>query len=144
MIYFVQSSNGGPIKIGYTSKNALQRVQALQVAHPEKLTLLGCIVGEVPDERALHKKFAEYRLHGEWFAANDAILSHLAAAEPTDPVAPEPPLPPPVVELPPSVIAHRVRRPRPVVQDVATQLLRQLTRKSVAALPRPIRPRYLW
>jgi len=66
--YLIQAGDGGPIKIGSTRKNPLERLAALQTAHHEQLHILG-IIGGTDAERNLHKRFADWRLHGEWFSA---------------------------------------------------------------------------
>ena len=53
--YFIQPEKGGHIKIGYTSRNPLQRLSALQTGCPDKLKIVGLIKGDV--EKDLHKKF---------------------------------------------------------------------------------------
>lgn len=67
MIYFVQAEIGGPVKVGYTGGEPAERIRDLQCGSPFKLRLLGTIEGNQAAERALHKRFAEHRLHGEWF-----------------------------------------------------------------------------
>lgn len=68
MIYFIQIPAGGPVKIGYTGGNdALTRLATLQVGSPVPLAILGVIEGSLVDEQAWHTRFAEDRLHGEWF-----------------------------------------------------------------------------
>lgn len=66
LIYFVQAVNGGAIKIGY-SANVLDRLKSLQCASPLKLQIIGLMKGSPLEERTLHNKFVEARLHGEWF-----------------------------------------------------------------------------
>lgn len=66
MIYFIQSENGGPIKIGY-SKNFDDRLKTLQEGNPYKLIVLGLMEGTIPAEQRLHRKFEEHRFRNEWF-----------------------------------------------------------------------------
>lgn len=73
MVYFIQAYENGAIKIGYTT-NLDRRLAALQTATGRPLTLLGTRTGSTQDERALHRKFAEARLDGEWFRASEALL----------------------------------------------------------------------
>lgn len=65
-IYFVQGITGGPVKIGYAA-NVRARLADLQCGSPVRLRLLKVIDGGVPEEQALHRRFAADRLHGEWF-----------------------------------------------------------------------------
>lgn len=66
MIYFIQNTVTKAIKIGY-SKNPKKRLDSLQTATPDKLTLLGAIQGGLEHETAFHERFAKYALQGEWF-----------------------------------------------------------------------------
>lgn len=70
-VYFVQSKDGGPIKIG-RSANLEVRLQSLQRSHSNKLTILNTITcidkkEAIKIEGDLHKKFYKYRSHGEWY-----------------------------------------------------------------------------
>jgi len=67
-IYFIQRITGGPIKIGY-SNNPQKRLATFQTSHHERLVILGCVHGDIPYERHLHRQFAGYRIRsdGEWF-----------------------------------------------------------------------------
>lgn len=75
-IYFVQAEHGGPIKIGYAI-NIIDRHKQLQVASPYKLIVLAHMKGGHLDENALHNRFAEYRLHGEWFLPCEELFEFI-------------------------------------------------------------------
>jgi hypothetical protein len=79
MIYFTQDTQTKAIKIGY-SKNPNKRRSGLQSATPGQLILLGCIHGGLEHERGYHDKFAQHRLHGEWFKGDilHAVLEVIA------------------------------------------------------------------
>jgi hypothetical protein len=66
VIYFIHNQATGAIKIGY-SKNAKKRLASLQTATPHQLVLLGTVQGGLEHEAALHERFAQYALQGEWF-----------------------------------------------------------------------------
>lgn len=73
-IYFVQGENFGPVKIGYTSAlDARDRLSQLQTGSPVRLVLAAQRPGSHHDERELHRRFAQHRLHGEWFTPTGAI-----------------------------------------------------------------------
>ena len=55
------------MKIGFTSVTVKQRMRQLQTGCPEPLELLAGIPGEFADERNLKARFADYRIHGEFF-----------------------------------------------------------------------------
>ncbi len=74
MIYFVQSEEGGPIKIG-TTECLAQRLPCLRTdcGKPD-LRVLAVINGGRAEEQGLHKRFSRLRLDGEWFEpANDLM-----------------------------------------------------------------------
>jgi len=66
-IYFAQGVNGGPVKIG-AARDVENRLQELQVGSPIILRVMKQITNvDMFAEGKLHKKYADYRLHGEWF-----------------------------------------------------------------------------
>jgi hypothetical protein len=67
LVYFLQSEDGGPIKIGATNDVA-KRIFELQTARADKLILLAAVSGDMMLERALHLHFASARVKGEWFS----------------------------------------------------------------------------
>jgi hypothetical protein len=75
LVYFVQATSGA-IKIGLAT-DVKRRLATLQTSHPEKLSLLATRLGGRVRERAYHAKFAEHRLHGEWFAPHPDILAEI-------------------------------------------------------------------
>lgn len=75
-IYFIQGRETLRIKIGY-SKNPPSRLAELQTAANERLALLGSIPGTIAEEKALHRKFAEYRCVGEWFTGDRDICDYI-------------------------------------------------------------------
>jgi hypothetical protein len=70
-IYFIAGEGCDTVKIGFTADagvgGALNRMAALQVGSPVRLSLLFCTTGSQGNERALHRRFASFRSHGEWF-----------------------------------------------------------------------------
>ena len=64
MIYFAQSMNGGPIKIGF-SDDVDKRMSSLRSSNPEPLILLGVMEGDRVEEKKVHRLFKRKR--GEWF-----------------------------------------------------------------------------
>ncbi len=82
MIYFVQASVGGPVKIG-TAGNVKSRVADIQSCCPFPLRLLLVIDGGYAKENELHLRFASARLHGEWFRPVPELVEFIG-------IAPEP------------------------------------------------------
>ena len=75
-VYFLQSEQGGAIKIGYTT-DIRKRIKTLQTAHPFPLKLLLAINGNIEDESKLHKEFKPFRLCGEWFRPDEYLLKRI-------------------------------------------------------------------
>jgi hypothetical protein len=75
LIYFIEGIGTGQTKIG-KSIHPGRRVAQLQTGNPTALRLLATVQAE---ERDLHRFFAPFRLHGEWFEKNvalDAMIEH--------------------------------------------------------------------
>lgn len=74
-VYFIRAVDSGRIKIGF-SFAPQDRFAAFQTASPEPLELLGTIAqGEEVNEASLHQRFADARLHGEWFESTPALIA---------------------------------------------------------------------
>lgn len=99
MIYFIQSGDGGTIKIGFTNRSAVDRLADLQTGNPNTLRLLGELTGTAADELELHYHFAEYRIRGEWFSPVEQLLSFIGAGTPLE--LEEEDDPPPAAVAPP-------------------------------------------
>lgn len=76
MVYFLQATATGRIKIGTTTDLRL-RMQALR-CQVGQLEILATQAGGNELEKALHRRFADDRRHGEWFEPTEALLSHIA------------------------------------------------------------------
>lgn len=76
MIYFIQQHNESlAVKIGYTASDEPEgRLRSLQTGNPSELTVLGTMPGTAADERELHRRFANFRLVGEWFRPVPQLL----------------------------------------------------------------------
>lgn len=75
-VYFIGAENG-LIKIGVAG-NPSDRIQELRTGSPVRLLLLGVIRGAgAAGERTLHEWFDPWRKHGEWFAANPALVGYI-------------------------------------------------------------------
>lgn len=73
-IYFAQGVHGGLIKIG-RSQEPPERLKQLQNGAEQPLQILRIEPCPKGREKELHKKFAKYREHGEWFRPVKAICS---------------------------------------------------------------------
>lgn len=85
MIYFVQadSDDDGPIKIGY-SKNVDARMASLQTSTARPLRLIAVIDGSEDDERAIHARFANAHVRGEWFRPCAELRAYLDSLPPVE------------------------------------------------------------
>ena len=72
-VYFI--SDGTDIKIGFTSDQPESRMADLQTGNPNKLKLIGYILGDRSVEYWLHTKFNRYRKTGEWFTLPGDIVA---------------------------------------------------------------------
>jgi hypothetical protein len=71
VIYYLQV--GGHIKIGWTSQ-----IEQRMRAYPPNTTLLAVHPGTRAEEKALHKRFAVHRSHGqEWYPLVPVVLDHI-------------------------------------------------------------------
>lgn len=73
-VYFLRSGNA--VKIGF-STNLRERQRSIQTACSEPAFICRVIEGDMDTERAFHKRFAEYRLKGEWFDLRGAVARYL-------------------------------------------------------------------
>ena len=64
---------GGLVKIGMTT-NLKKRMETLQTMCPSRIALVGVMAGGYQAENRLHRVFAAYRDHGEWFQLDDEAL----------------------------------------------------------------------
>jgi len=80
-VYFVQSGDDGPIKIGF-STNIRMRIDNLSVGSPDPLHLLAAIRGGRAEERKMHRMFKDARLHGEWFEPVPELLETISGMAP--------------------------------------------------------------
>lgn len=78
MIYFMLAEISGHVKIG-KANDPIKRLAQLRTGSHEPLTLLGAIPGGVAEERRLHERFAVYRVRGEWFRGDEALMAEIRA-----------------------------------------------------------------
>lgn len=77
-VYFVQSAEGGPVKIG-RSADPSARVASLQTANAHPLRVLATMPGGAAVERTLHRLFERHRVRpdGEWFHPAAEVLAFI-------------------------------------------------------------------
>ena len=83
-VYFVSTDavSDFPIKIGFSERLALVRLQSLRTGCPYPLQMIGNIPGTYQNESATHRYFAKDRLCGEWFKRSPELLAFIAGGLP--------------------------------------------------------------
>lgn len=76
-VYVIQAIVGGPVKIGFSKQPcAERRLKEIQRMSPMELRVIHEYQNaDFSSELQLHRKFAAYRKHGEWF--DESILGEL-------------------------------------------------------------------
>lgn len=85
MIYCIAEDGDdvGPVKIGFCNGNAFEgewkrrvskRLSKLQVGNSRALVVIALCDGTQVQEKALHAMWDGYRIRGEWFRREDAVL----------------------------------------------------------------------
>lgn len=73
-IYFIQSGENGPVKIG-RSANPCRRIQDLKRYQSDELRFLGVFFGPSVMESVMHHVLSKDRLEGEWFRPSEDVLA---------------------------------------------------------------------
>jgi len=75
-VYFISAAQPDfPVKIGFAEKSHKLRLKGLQTGCPYPLITLATVPGTYKDESALHRRFRDDRLCGEWFRRSDHLMS---------------------------------------------------------------------
>lgn len=75
-IYFILARRSGLVKIGWSISPDL-RIEALQTGSPEPLSIAHVMPGTGQLEKFLHRKYAAYRSHGEWYRLEGELAADL-------------------------------------------------------------------
>lgn len=92
-VYMIRAGESGPVKIGH-SHDPEMRLGQLQISHWEPLRIIRQFVGGEAEEFALHGRFADLHIRGEWHSFSRAMLGDVGLAEIL-------PTPTPVIEVAP-------------------------------------------
>jgi Meiotically Up-regulated Gene 113 (MUG113) protein len=80
VIYFLECRDA--VKIGFVNTCTLSSVEArvrqFEIGNPFPITILALMPGNQSVEFLLHRKFAAYRIRGEWFERNEALDGFIA------------------------------------------------------------------
>lgn len=77
VVYFIEKVGVGHVKIGITSRDIAKRIAGLQQSM--ELKLLGTIPGDCVMEKALHDRFSELNIRGEWFFLTHGLRRFIKA-----------------------------------------------------------------
>ena len=77
MIYFIQASITGLIKIGHT-RDLKERFKAIESICSEKIYIIKTTPGDLSAEHKLHIDFSHLRDHSEWFHPGKDLLKYIA------------------------------------------------------------------
>lgn len=83
VVYFFQKGRRQVIKIGYSGDHE-ERRQNLQVATPDRLRLIATIPGTRAVEAALHKRFREHKITGDWYRLEGTLAEYVAELKDND------------------------------------------------------------
>lgn len=75
-VYFIAAEGTDRIKIGYAT-HPKSRLKSISGMSPVPLRMVATMPGSLSDEKALHKKFAHNRTHGEWFRFASDISDYI-------------------------------------------------------------------
>lgn len=75
-IYFIGPWGFKVVKIGFAT-SWRKRLHSLQIGNPEELKLYALIRGTQDEEKALHERFADRRIRGEWFDHLGTVKAYL-------------------------------------------------------------------
>ena len=78
-VYFFQPEGGGPVKLGW-SNMPRTRLAAYQNWCFVPLTMLAAIPSQMAGERMVHARFADERMHHEWFRASPRLMDFIDRA----------------------------------------------------------------
>lgn len=76
-VYFIACTQTQRCKIGFTRGEVEKRLKALQTGSASELSLIAMQPGSVDTERALHERFAQYRIQGEWFEMSEPLFAYI-------------------------------------------------------------------
>lgn len=77
-VYFMRYGTSDRVKIGFTGKMNLRKC-SLESGTPENLHLIATVTGGRAQEARLHKRFAAFRIKGEWYKLEGKLAEYVAA-----------------------------------------------------------------
>lgn len=82
-VYFVKADGRNIFKIGVTKSSPYKRMAGLQSGCPYKVGLYGYLyyLNRLKWEKRFHKELDRYRLNGEWFEVDEAIVDGIISRQ---------------------------------------------------------------
>ncbi len=77
MVYALYDAERGLVKIGHTIRGIELRHAEHERDQGRVLQVLACLPGGREEEKALHRRFADDRITGEWFRVSKSLRSWL-------------------------------------------------------------------
>lgn len=86
MIYFIENTTTGAVKIGHTERTGQDRLREMRHANDGRLRLVTGHPGDRDAEKQLHERFEEDNIRGEWFEVTSELASYIQhiSDEPAD------------------------------------------------------------
>jgi hypothetical protein len=75
-VYFLRVKGTDEVKIGY-SVRLNKRVGEINVSHSRDLELIATVSGGIDAEGRLHRRFASYRIRGEWYRLEGKLAEYV-------------------------------------------------------------------
>jgi putative transcriptional regulator len=85
-VYLIRCGENGPVKTGH-SADPVFRLGQLQISHWEPLRIIRLFHGDEAEEAALHARFADLHIRGEWHHFSRAMLGDVGLVEIVEAVA---------------------------------------------------------
>lgn len=79
-VYFMRAGANGAVKIGH-SERPFNRMRTLQSSVPDPLSMMRVIEGDKELEKAMHARFRDVHIHGEWFHHHPDMTADLGAKD---------------------------------------------------------------
>ena len=78
MLYFIQGTQTGNVKIGHTTDRFIKRFAEAATLSSDPTICIGTTDGDSEAQVNLHRRFAHLRSHGEWFRPSNELLEFIS------------------------------------------------------------------
>ena len=80
-LYFIQEGLAGPVKIGFTAADPLDRLRTFQVGNSSELRLIATLPAYPDAEKFWHRAMRAHWLRNEWFSPHSDLFVAIEAAK---------------------------------------------------------------